>query len=486
MWTGRQTLASIEHAITRLHGEESQLDRALAATVGDIERLRMERVQSLHELARVKLKEMTDGRLVTNLDVGEQRAMQILQEYRLRVAAIVDQKQAIQKEVTAAETARHSAAATIEQLLQEADRVRAEAEARVQASQVWVDAKAARDKAGAIAIEAEKKAEASAAELGTKKKPYDADPLFAYLWQQRFGTAQYAGGYIVRIVDRMVAEFIDYNASRPNYATLIEIPLRLKEHASASRKVAEESQLVVAEVERRAMVEAGFDEREKRLTEARHKLAALDEMVENKRAVLRKLDEARAALLADKSAVPALLKTIADADAVDSLAVLYAEARRTPTDTDEAIVNRLEALDAKLLKAETEIADLRRQALDLSRRRTEMEDVRGKFRRTGYDHPQSTFGNDSDIGGVLKNVLEGVVRSGVLWDVLRQGHRSRSARTNTDFGSQSFPFPMPLPDGQTSEWSGGDWRNPSSRGGWLPGPAEPRRDDKDFTTGGSF
>jgi hypothetical protein len=290
-------------------------------------------------------------------------------------------------------------------------------------------------------------------------------------------------------MDRMVAEFIDYDASRPNYATLIEIPLRLKEHATASRKVAEEAQLVLAEVERRAMVEAGIEAQEKGLTEARHKLAAVDEMVENKRAVLRKLDEARAALLAGKSVIPACneaLNAIADADAVDSLAVLYAEARRTPTGADEAIVNRLEALDGKLLKAETEIADLRRQALDLSRRRTEMEEVRAKFRGTGYDHPQSTFGNDSDIGGVLKKVLEGVVRSGVLWDVLRQGHRSRAARGSSDFGFRNFPFPMPLPDGQTSDARGGDWRNPSSRGGWLPGPAEVARDDKDFTTGGSF
>ena len=236
------------------------------------------------------------------------------------------------------------------------------------------------------------------------------------------------------------------------------------------------------------MVEAGVEAREQVLAEARHKLAAIDDMVEKKRAVLAKLEEARAALLAGKSdpVYNEALNTIAVADAEDSLAGLYAEARRTPTPADEAVVGRLEAIDRKLVTTETEIADLRRQVLDLSRRRSEMEQVREKFRRTGYDHPRSTFENDSDIGGVLKNVLEGVIRSGVLWDALRQGHRSRPSRGNADFGSPGFPFPFPLPGSGTNDARGGEWRDPSTRGGWLPGPAGASPDSEEFTTGGAF
>ena len=61
MWTGRQTLASIESAIAKLHGEEGQLDQALRSAVGDADRLRKERSQGLRELARIKLDEMTAG-----------------------------------------------------------------------------------------------------------------------------------------------------------------------------------------------------------------------------------------------------------------------------------------------------------------------------------------------------------------------------------------------------------------------------------------
>ena len=115
-----------------------------------------------------------------------------------------------------------------------------------------------------------------------------------------------------------------------------------------------------------------------------------------------------------------------------------------------------------------------------------VSEVRGRFRNSGYDHPQIGFGNDGDIGNGLKNVLEGVVRSGVLWDILRQGQRSLPTRANSDFGAPGFPLPFPSPGNGANDTWGGGWRNPSSQGGWLPGPSGSRRDDDNFTTGGSF
>lgn len=173
------------------------------------------------------------------------------------------------------------------------------------------------------------------------------------------------------IVDRVVAEFIGYGSVRPNYAALIEIPLRLKEHAAAKREAALKPQAELAEIERQAMLPAGVDAKEKVLAEARHKLAVIDDTVEKKRDMLRKVDEARVALATGNSdpTYNEALTTIASADAADSLANLYAEARRTPTSADEAIVGRLEGIDPRITETETEIAGLRREAIELSRRR---------------------------------------------------------------------------------------------------------------------
>ena len=78
--------------------------------------------------------------------------------------------------------------------------------------------------------------------------------------------------------------------------------------------------------------------------------------------MLRKVDEARATLVTGNSdaAYNEALNTIAAADAADSIANLYAEARRTPTSADEAIVGRIEGIEQNIAKTETEIAGLRR------------------------------------------------------------------------------------------------------------------------------
>ena len=258
------------------------------------------------------------------------------------------------KEVAAAETQRNAAAAAVEEALAAVEAIRADTEAKVQTASGWQAAKRAFEEAQAIATEAEKKAASSEDELGAKRKPYDDDPLFTYLWSRKFGTRDYQGGNFARLMDRIVADFIGFNEVRANYAALIEIPLRLREHATARRTEAAERQAALSDVERRAMLEAGIEPRERALAEARHKLAAADQTLEEKHGLLRKIEEERKTLVAGGSnpAYSQALETISSADAKDDLAQLYGEARRTPTSADDAIVRRLEAIDANVSKTD--------------------------------------------------------------------------------------------------------------------------------------
>lgn len=496
MWTGRQTLASIERSIANIHGEEGQLDQTLRSAAEEAERLRKERSEAFRELARVKLDQMTAGRLVGDLDAGERRASRIMDDYRLRLASAAQRREALLMEVASAETARHGAATAVEEALEAVETLRAAAEVKVQTVPQWQAGKTALDAADAIAAEAEKKAASSEAELGAKRKPYDDDPLFTYLWRRRFGTSEYRAGNIARMLDRAAADFIGFANARPNYAALIEIPLRLREHATAKRATFEERKAALSDIEQRTMVEAGVDAKERVLAETRHAMAAADDMVEKKRALLHAVDEERTALLAGGTdpAYEEALATIAAADSKDDLATLYQEARRTPTSADEAIVRRLESIDTSIGKVDAEISGLRKSAQDLARRRTEVEQVRDRFRGAGYDHPHTTFGNEMDISEILKRIAAGAVRSGVLWDILRQGYGTRAPRGRPDFGAPNFPFPFPIPGGGTIGSPGGGWREPASRGGWRPtidwpssGGSSSDDDDKGgFTTGGSF
>jgi hypothetical protein len=427
---------------------------------------------------------MAAGRLVTNLDAGERRAVQILDDYRLRLASIVERRERLLKELASAQADRDAKAKVVEDALAAVEAVRADVEEKVRALAAWREAKAANDDANAVASEAEKKAASSEAELGAKKKPYDEDPLFIYLWQRRFGTSGYHANNLVRFMDRMVADFIGYARVRPNYAALIEIPLRLREHATTKRTAATERLALLSRIERRAMVEAGIEPKELALAEGRHKLAAADATLDEKHGLLRKLDADRNALVSAPTnpAYEEALSVIATADAKDEMAALYLEARRTPTGTDDSIVRKLESLEGQIGKADAELSDLRKTAKDLAKRRIEIERVRDRFRGAGYDHPHGTFGNDRDIADALGRSMAGTIAGQILWEILKGGYSTRGPVGRPDFGYPTSPFPFPIPGGGGNGPWGGEWRDPSSRGGWTPN----RGRDDDFSTGGGF
>ena len=490
MWTGRQTLTEIEGALMKLRRDETQLDGALASAAQQAERIRADRASALRELARIKLDEMSAGRLIANLDASEQRALQVLESRRLRLDNLATQRETLLAEVERAEAERHKIAETVETAVEGVDQIRAMAEAAMQGNAAWADARKAADAADTMATEAERKAQQSEEELGAKKKPYDGDPLFAYLWSRSFGTAAYQAGNFVRFIDRQIADFIDYSNARASYAMLTEIPVRLREHALRQRKSADTARQAVAALERQEMVLAGIEPRERELAEARHKLAGAEADLDRRRAQLKEVEAQRANLVggsSDATYVEAL-KTIAEGDAQDDVATLYREASRTATPTDDMIVRRIGGLDERLSEIEKETAGLRNTARELAERRTEVERVRDRFRSSGYDHPNATFRNDSQIAVVLGQILEGVVRSGILWDILRGGFGTRPSRGRPDFGSPTFPFPFPMPGGGDGA-RGGEWREPGTRGGWTP-PSDfgggDRNDNDNFTTGGRF
>lgn len=487
MWSGRDTLGSINQAISKLHREESSLDRALQSAMAEGERLRQERGRLMRELARVKLDEIAGGRLVSGLDAGERRAASLLDGRRTRIARAAEVRDEAAASLPAAEAAQASAAQAVEQALARLDALRHETEAALASDPASRAAQAAVDESLAFAATARRKAEQNAEELALKKKPYDEDKLFQYLWQRGFGTSSYAHSGLTRFLDRMVANFIGYTEVRANYHMLREIPLRLAEHAEAREAAVTEARARLASLEAEALRRAGIADLEKALESAREHLAGKDAALDAARKTLALADNQRDQLIngAGDPAYIEALATIAAADAKDDIATLYAEARRTPTRADETIVGRIEAIDKQIASADNELQGLRETARSLAKRRTDVERTRERFQRSGYDHPNATFGNERVIAEVLGGILTGALKGSVLWDTLRGGYSSQPPRSRPDFGG-GFPFPLPGPWNQENEsgnvWGDG-WRNPGSAGPWAPHSGD---DNDDFSTGGRF
>src|SRR4051812_32744352 len=475
MISGRQALATIEQTIGRARGEEAGLDAALKSAADQVARLRAERMDAFRALARVKLDTMTQKGVVHALDAAERQALDLLAQRRQAFERLMERRRAAEQAVKDREAERHAKAAALEEALKPIAALRQQIEAQVRASPEWAAQRARIEDAPTIAAEAEKKAAQADADRETKRKPYEADSLFMYLWRKKFGTAEDRSGPLVRFFDRRVARLIGYDKARANYVLLNEIPQRLREHAERMKAEIANARDRQTALERESLVKAGIgplavraraakadlDQAERQLAEAKAALAALDR-------------EHDASVLQGEGPYRDAIELLATADAQESLQALYREAMATPTPEDDAIVRRIEAADGAIRRAEREMDGLRARLREVAQRRATIEREPDVFRQQGYDNPYGRFDNGSVIGSVLGGVLGGMIQGGVLRDVFNGGYHRQPSPWDSDFGGGVFP----------SQDSGGDWiGGGSSDGGWISGGGS---QGDGFETGGSF
>lgn len=103
-----------------------------------------------------------------------------------------------------------------------------------------------------MAERAEARAAEAEAERDAKRGPYEADPLFLYLWRRGYGTPAYDARGFARRMDRWVAQLIGFERARANYHVLMALPERLHAHAARLR----EDERALADAEARLVAEA--------------------------------------------------------------------------------------------------------------------------------------------------------------------------------------------------------------------------------------
>jgi len=501
MITGRDALATIEGTIAKARRGELEVDATLRSTEEEAARLRANRAAAFRQLARVRIdtfiEEGPDSKsLIQRLDNAERRALEIVKDRSIHLKQQAATRKTLVDAVQTAEAERYTLAGTLEQALAGLEAVRRAAEPKIRASAAWKAQQAKIAAAEQIAEESEKKATLAEADRETKRKPYEGDPLFMYLWKAKFGRAEYEGGFLTRFFDRMIARKVGYPDARANYAMLNEIPLRLREHAERRKAAVETERQGLAQAEMAALAEVGGGDLVAKVEKARQALIAAEKELSARKSALDAFESENAAASQDPAYEKAVA-ILADADSRDDLRELYREAAQTPTRDDEKIVAQIEKIESRLAKAEAEIDQIRAGARDLAKRRADIERERDNFRKRGYDNPYGGFSNDNMLGQILGGILQGTIQGTILRDALRDGYRQRD---NPWGNGPSGGTPWQVPDNSPStpsssgQWvppwldggssgggiSGGDWGGGGGGGGWGGGGGG----GDGFTTGG--
>jgi chromosome segregation ATPase len=488
MLSGLETLQHLDGALQDLRKELDIIDRELQAVSTVIARSQLQQSEILKRLAALRLDAISSNEVGDQIDATERRVQDILAQ---REAAIADISQAVAdctRELGNVESER----TTLHTRVDEAAKTLAEREANVQAAladdaefRTQLERTEATD---AVAVGAAEKARVASHDSDEKSRPYDADPLFTYLWRRGFGTSEYHAGPLTRALDRWVARLCRYPAARANYWTLREIPKRLEQHAANVRSVADAELAKLQTLEARAAEAGGVSEAAAALAAIEAKQDEADDRIAALEQRLGELQSQQGRYTSgDDEYFTKCLATLEAAMKLSTLADLANVARATMTLEDDALVDQLREAQVRERGLRSELEEHRKIHLELTTRLKDVTDVRQQFKQRRYDDLRSGFDNKDLVLMILGQVLAGTVRGGSLWDALRRHQRYRDvAGAWPDFGSGGVAGRIGRSPrgGRTWHWPG---KNGGSGSGFkLPKSGGRGRGRGGFRTGGGF
>jgi chromosome segregation ATPase len=478
MLSGHELLANLERMLDGTRRERAKLDVELERSSAELARVRQAELGVLSVLARLRLREIESGELVEALDDTGRQVTELLgkragaqAEVETEVKAAEAALAEVQKErgarsaaVDAAEKALDSAEAEAQKRLAEDDNYRAQLE-KARASD-------------GVADLAEEKAQAARNDRVEKGKPYEADPLFKYLWARGFGTSEYRAGAFTRLLDRWVARVCDYEPLRRDYWLLSELPARFDEHSTRMRALANEDVTAVQALELKAAEEAGVPKRANALEQSQQELVDADKRVEESDADLDALVEKRASFASGEDDLSRRCAALlSDTFRGEKMKTLRERANRTATRDDDQAVDELTAVRAEIPRLEDEVLRYKTLHETHRERTTRLEEIRKRFKEHRFDAVSSEFANSALVTTLLAQLLAGSLGVPDIWDAIVKQQRFRKLAADPRFGSGGFPRvpgPWHMPGGFPK---GGGWGKGGFGGGFGGGG---------FRTGGGF
>jgi len=267
MITGRDNLQLLNQHVYQAQAEQEQAGRRLEELHQQLNALRLKTGESYRELARLRLDDLKASQVISRLDETDQVVLTLLEKLmqaRINLEEQINASLARQRELEGQRK-------ELERQRDEAGEARQRqldmTRSRLQETEAYRQQQQRAQEAAAVAQHADEKASGAEKDRGEKGKPYEADPLFMYLWNRRFLTPDYRGGWLSRPLDAWVARLINFQSNRANYYMLQELPRRLREHATKVQQTSQSEARALQTLERDRQVQPRLEQEVKFLEE---------------------------------------------------------------------------------------------------------------------------------------------------------------------------------------------------------------------------
>ena len=206
MITSRQALSSVEQAILGVRRDEDRLTAMLRSATEETARLRARQAEAYKALARLKLDALAGKQGHGRSRCRRARRLAALEKGKTALAAIAKKRAALVDALAEGEKTLDDHADRLEKAIDAVDDLSEKTKARLAGDKAWVAARDKVETTEAMAAAAAEKAVQAEKDLAEKRKPYDADPIFTYLWQRGYGTSAYRAGFLARFFDAKLAQ----------------------------------------------------------------------------------------------------------------------------------------------------------------------------------------------------------------------------------------------------------------------------------------
>ena len=434
MVTGRDNLNLLNQHVYQAQTQQEDASRRLEDLHRQLEALRLEMSGSYRQLAQLRLDDLQAGQAISQLNETDQATfglVQNLKRSRLNVKEQIEASVATQQQL---EEQRKELAQQRDEAGEAMQRQLVQTHKRLSETEAYRQQQERTQQALAVAQQAEEKASRAEKDRLEKGKPYEADRLFMYLWDRRFLTPDYRGGWLTRQLDNWVARMIDFQRNRANYYMLLELPLRLREHANKVQQTAQLEVQALQTMARQAAEADGALNLQAKVQEAEKRLQQLDADIAAAESRHQKLLAEQAEFNAGKDPLSQqIIDLQVSALAKEPLASLVQKARATPQPEDDVLVTRIHQLSQRQEQIVEEIQSLNNILQQQQRKLGELEEVRRRYRENGYDAYNSRFPGDFSLGVLLGQMLGGLGNPDTVWGEIDRRHRS-SGPADSDFG----------------------------------------------------
>jgi hypothetical protein len=478
MLSGRNALQNINLTLQQLHAQVDESDRQIQQSSDSMLSLQQQQTQNYRQLAKIRLDNIIRGEVVAGLETADLRVRELLQIRSESLSALSTRLKNARSDQQQLEQQRNTQGDQVAAAATALDDQETTTREHLHNDPIYSRQQKNSENADRIAVQAEEKMQEAQHNREEKGKTYENDALFSYLWRRGYGTSAYSANPLTRFLDKWVARLCKYHAARPNYARLLEIPERLKEHADQQRIMADKEFDALENIEQNAAAEDGIPALRQRHKEAEQKLDEIDAAIkQHEEQVLQLMQQKADYSTGDDARFKEAIDTLAASLKRENMDTLYRYARLTTTAEDDLLVSELPATEQRLGQMLQSLRENKRAHDKHLTRLAELEQVRRNFKSQRFDDIHSVFGNGATLTLMLNQFLQGLADSGDVWETIRREQQYRPTSSNSPFGNRRIGR-------RTSTWRfpGGSGGSPWGGGGWGGGGLG----GGGFRTGGGF